>query len=213
VYISDLDPEVLRVLTQRKVVDYLRRRRAAALLRGEYVLEVIEGKSAEVVTPDRPDGVRLDLPPRSTLWGRLEFNLYVAPQPDRPRRVAVAGRAGVAIVDDLCELEEFEGAPWDTDQVSGQIIFEALAQTAGRRAILRDREAFPVFLDAVKGIQPLVNSSTTLEGLPLAEASLPCPIAGMATDPHTPLDRTRQQAPTRCGGDDTISTGTEGAQV
>jgi hypothetical protein len=31
VYISDLDPEVLRVLTQRKVVDYLRRRRAAAL--------------------------------------------------------------------------------------------------------------------------------------------------------------------------------------
>jgi hypothetical protein len=65
VYISDLDPEVLRVLTQRKVVDYLRRRRAAALLRGEYVLEVIEGKSAEVVTPDRPDGVRLDLPPRS----------------------------------------------------------------------------------------------------------------------------------------------------
>jgi hypothetical protein len=33
-----------------------------------------------------------------------------------------------------------EGAPWDTDQVSGQLIFEALAQTAGRRAILRDRE-------------------------------------------------------------------------
>jgi hypothetical protein len=161
VYISDLDPEVLRVLTQRKVVDYLRRRRAAALLRGEYVLEVIEGKSAEVVTPDRPDGVRLDLPPRATLWGRLEFNLYVAPQPDRPRRVAVVGRAGVAIVDDLCELEEFEGAPWDSDQVSGQIIFEALAQTAGRRAILRDREAFPVFIDAVTGIQPLV--ARTLE--------------------------------------------------
>ena len=30
-YISDLDPDVARVLTQRKVVDYLRSRRAAAL--------------------------------------------------------------------------------------------------------------------------------------------------------------------------------------
>ena len=31
VYISDLDPDVLRVLTQRRVVDYLRQRRSAAL--------------------------------------------------------------------------------------------------------------------------------------------------------------------------------------
>lgn len=40
VYISELDPEVLRVLTHRKVVDYLRRRRGPALARGDYAIEV-----------------------------------------------------------------------------------------------------------------------------------------------------------------------------
>ena len=55
VYISEIDPEVARVLTQRKVVDYLRHRRGPALARGDYVIEVQEGRSVEVVTPDKPD--------------------------------------------------------------------------------------------------------------------------------------------------------------
>ena len=42
VYLHDLDPDVLRLLTQRKVVDYLRTA-AAALARGDYVIEVVEG--------------------------------------------------------------------------------------------------------------------------------------------------------------------------
>ncbi|MDQ6946202.1 MAG: hypothetical protein M3256_07990, partial [Actinomycetota bacterium] len=36
VYLLDLEPDVLRMLTQRKVVDYLRRRRGPALARGDY---------------------------------------------------------------------------------------------------------------------------------------------------------------------------------
>lgn len=156
VYISDLDPDVLRVLTLRKVVDYLRRRRAAALTRGDYAIEVIEGGSAEVVTPERPDGLRLDIPPVSTLWGRIEFALYVAPHADRLRRVAIVGRGGTTIVDDMCELEELDAPPWDTDQVAGQIAFDALSQTAGRRAILRDRDAFPVFIDSIRRVEPAV---------------------------------------------------------
>jgi hypothetical protein len=156
VFLSDLDPDVLRVLTPRKVVDYLRRRRGAALARGDYTIEVIEGRHGETVTPDEPEGVRLAIPAHSTLWGRIEFLLYVSPKPDRHRRVAVVGRAGTTIIDDLSELEEFEGPPWDTDQVSGQIVFESLQQTAGRRAILRDREAFPLFVDAVRSIEPAV---------------------------------------------------------
>ena len=59
-------------------------------------------------------------------------------------------------MDDLTELDEFSEHPWDTDQVAGQIVFEALQQSAGRRAILRDREAFPLFLDAVKAVEPAV---------------------------------------------------------
>jgi hypothetical protein len=161
VYLSDLDPDVLRVLTQRKVVDYLRRRRGAALARGDYSIEVVEGRRSELVTPEEPDGIRLAIPPRSTLWGRIECALSVAPHPDPRRRVAVVGRAGTTIVDDRCEVEELDHPPWSSDQVSGQLVFEALQQSAGRRAILRDREAFPVFLDAVLAIEPVV--ARTLE--------------------------------------------------
>ena len=50
-------------------------------------------------------------------------------------------------------------APWTTDQVSGQVVFEALQQSAGRRAILRDREAFPVFVEMIRSIEPAVTAS------------------------------------------------------
>lgn len=106
--------------------------------------------------PEKPDGVRLAIPPRHTLWGRIEFALYVATADGRRRRVAVVGRAGTTVVDDLCELDEFAGHPWDSDQVSGQVVFEALQQTAGRRAILRDREAFPLLVDAIQAVESAV---------------------------------------------------------
>jgi Histidine kinase-, DNA gyrase B-, and HSP90-like ATPase len=156
VYLSDLDPEVLRVLTQRRVVDYLRARRGAALAGGDYELEVVEGRTSEVVLPEKPEGVKLSIPARNTLWGRIEFGLYVSPADGRRRRVSVVGRAGTSILDDLAELEEFAGPPWDSDQVSGRIMFGSLQQTAGRRAILRDRGAFPLFVEAVKAIEPAV---------------------------------------------------------
>lgn len=157
VYISDLDPDVVRMLTMRKVVDYLRRRRGAALARGDYSIEVVEGTRAEMVTPERVEGLRVELPAVTTLWGRLEFALFVTSESERPRRVAIVGRGGTTIIDDICELEEFEVPPWNSNQVAGQIVFEGLAQTAGRRAIVRDREAFPVFLDAVKRIEGAVS--------------------------------------------------------
>jgi len=156
IYLSDLDPDVLRVLTQRKVVDYLRTRRGPALASGDYEIEVVEGRSSEPVLPEKPEGIRLAIPPRNTLWGRIEFALYVTPPDGRRRRVSVVARAGTSVVDDLAEIDEFAGPPWDSDQVSGQVVFGALQQTAGRRAILRDRQAFPLFVDAVKAIEPAV---------------------------------------------------------
>jgi hypothetical protein len=159
VYLSQLDPDVLRVLTQRKLVDYLRNRRGPALARGDYAIEVIEGRHSELVTPERPDGIKLEIPPRHTLWGRIDFALYVAPADEKRRRVAVVGRAGTTIIDDICELEEFDAPPWSSDQIAGQVAFEALQQTTGRRAILRDREAFPVFVDALRSIEPAVTQT------------------------------------------------------
>jgi len=156
VYLAQLDPEVLRMLTQRKVVEYLRRRRGPALARGDYSIEVVEGRSAELVTPEEPEGVRLAIPARATLWGRIEFALYVAADASPSRHVAVVGRAGTTILDHITELEEFDHQPWSSGQVSGQVVFEALHQTAGRRAVLRDGDAFPVFREAVLSVEPLV---------------------------------------------------------
>lgn len=160
VVLSDLEPDVLRVLTQRKVVDYLRGRRGPALARGDYSIEVVEGRSVDVVSPEKPDGLKLDVPARPTLWGRIEFALYVAPPDTRRRRVAVVGRAGTTIVDDIAEIEEFALPPWSSGQVAGEVVFAALQQTAGRRAVLRDRDAFPVFVDAVKAVEPAVRRAT-----------------------------------------------------
>lgn len=156
VYVAALDPEVSRMLTQRKVVDYLRRRRATALARGEYIIEVASGRTVERVTPEKAAGVHLEIPPRNTLWGLIEFSLHVTPRPDAQRRVAAVGRAGTTIVDSITELEEFDHAPWNTGQVGGEVIFEALEQTSGRRAILRDRDAFPLLVDAVASVEPMV---------------------------------------------------------
>ena len=111
VYLSDLDPEVLRVLTQRRVVEYLRSRRGVALANGDYELEVVEGRSSEFVLPEKPEGIKLSIPARHTLWGRIEFVLYVAQSGARRRRVSVVGRAGTSILDDLAELE---GIRWYT---------------------------------------------------------------------------------------------------
>ncbi len=157
VYLAELDREVLRTITQRKVVDYLRRRRSAALEAGEYVIEVQEGRKVELVTPEPPDGLAVSLPAQRTLWGTIEFNLYVAPPNGARRSVTVAGRAGTTILDSIGELEEFSGEPWGSGQVSGRVMYPGLRQTAGRRAILRDDDAFPLFVEAVRAVEPALQ--------------------------------------------------------
>lgn len=159
VFVSELDGEVARVLTQRKVVDYLRRRRGSAIAAGAYSIEVVEGRTGELVTPDEPDGLPIALPAHETLWGRLEFALYVAADVETRRRVAVVGRAGTTIIDDLVELEEFDRPPWTTGHVSGRVSFDPLRQSAGRRAVLRDDEIYPVFRDAVQSVEHVLGTA------------------------------------------------------
>ena len=135
------------MLTQRKVVDYLR----AAPRPGAGRAATTRSRSSraarrELVTPEEPDGVRLAIAAQPTLWGRIEFALYVAAdrRPATPRRGRRAGRH-----DDHRRPRRARrvrpASRGRRGQVSGQIVFEALQQTAGRRAVLRDRDAFPVF--------------------------------------------------------------------
>jgi len=86
VYITDLDAEATRVLTQRKVVDYLRRR-GAAIADGSYTLEVVEGRTGELVTPDESAG----LPSRSRPTTRCG-HVGVRPLRRRGRRSVTARR-------------------------------------------------------------------------------------------------------------------------
>ena len=157
VFVSELDSEASRVLTQRKVVEYMRRRRRAAIAAGAYELEVVEGRTGELVTPDEPAGLPIPLAGHDTLWGKLEFALYVAGDADAGRHVAVVGRAGTTIIDDLTDLEEFDHEPWTSGHLSGRVSFEPLRQSAGRRAILRDDEIYPVFRDAVRSVEPVLT--------------------------------------------------------
>jgi anti-sigma regulatory factor (Ser/Thr protein kinase) len=157
VFISDLDTEAARVLTQRKVVEYMRRRRGAAIAAGTYELEVVEGRTGELVTPDEPAGLPIPLAGHDTLWGKLDFALYVAGDTDSGRHVAVVGRAGTTIIDDLTDLDEFDHEPWTSGHLSGRVSFEPLRQSAGRRAILRDDEIYPVFRDAVRSVEPVLT--------------------------------------------------------
>jgi hypothetical protein len=159
VFISELDAEAARVLTQRKVVDYLRRRRGQAISAGAYTIEVVEGRTGEVVTPDEPDGLALPIAAHETLWGKLEFALYVAADVDPRRRVAVVGRAGTTVIDDLAELDEFDRPPWTGGHLSGRVSFEPLRQSAGRRAVLRDDEIYPVFRDALQSVEPILTAA------------------------------------------------------
>ena len=158
VFISDLDTEAARVLTQRKVVEYLRRRRGAAIAarrlrdrgrRGSYRRARHARRTGRAADPARR---------HDTLWGKLEFALYVAGDTDATRRVAVVGRAGTTIIDDIADLEEFDHEPWTSGHLSGRVSFEPLRQSAGRRAILRDDDIYPVFRDAVRSVEPALDA-------------------------------------------------------
>ncbi len=116
-----LDPEVLRVLTLRKVVDYWRRR--GRLARGDYTIEVIEGRTRRCHAGatggeicHRRAGGRLNSPLRRT---------QVGPWATSSR----GGRGGFHI--ELCELEEFDGT-WNSDQVRTDAFGR---ETAGRREL------------------------------------------------------------------------------
>jgi hypothetical protein len=121
------------------------------------VIEVHEGRSVEIVTAEPLEGIKVQIPSQRTLWGTIEFNLFVGPAGGQRRTVGVVGRANTAVIDDICELEEFAEAPWDLGQVAGWVSFPGLQQTAGRRALLRDREAYPLFDESVRASESAIR--------------------------------------------------------
>ncbi len=153
VYLTGIAKETWRVLTVPKLGEYFRLRRRQALLAGDYVIELVEGHKSMVVRPEIYKGIPYELPPIRTPHGQIRVHLFLWPTPGPGRTVCLVGKGGTTVVEDLGTLDEFARSPWNTGQVQGEVIYPALVQTTGRKAIVRDTPSFPVLMDAIHGLE------------------------------------------------------------
>lgn len=154
VYLLGIDSEASRVLTMKKIADHLKNRYRSALLKGEFNIQICEGKRAEYVRPEKYSGEVFPISRIPTKWGFIDFNLYISPPSSRQRKVALVGEGGATIYDDISDLDEFDHLPWTSNQVEGEIRCPFLKPTTSRiGGVVRHREKFPIFLAAVKSIE------------------------------------------------------------
>jgi len=154
VYLYGITKENWRLFTRIRLRDYFKERRRAALLRGQYRLQIIEGKNAIWVQPDQYAGIPFHVMKKRTPYGAVEFNLYLGrSSAKRKKRIALVGKGGTTIVEDITTIPEFAHFPWTSDKVEGNITFAPLKPTSGRTAVVRDRNKFPAFLKAMKSVE------------------------------------------------------------
>jgi hypothetical protein len=153
VYLTGIGKDTWRVFTISKLAEYFRVRRRQALLTGEYAIELAEGRKALVVRPEVYKGIPFEAAPVRTPFGLIRLHLYLWPTPAAGRSVAVVGKGGTTIVDDLATLDDFAHSPWNTGQVQGEAVFPALEQTTGRKGVVRDAERFPLFARALHDLE------------------------------------------------------------
>ena len=151
VFLSELDPDVLRILTQRKVVDTcgvaaVRRWHEGTTNRGR------RGPLRGAGLPEEPEGVRLAIPARAHACGVASSSLSTWPPDGRRRRVAVVGRAGTTIMDDIAELEEFAGHLDRPGVGPGRVRGPRSRPQAAVRSSAT-ATPFPLFVEAVKAVE------------------------------------------------------------
>ena len=78
--------------------------------------------------------------------------------PAAGRSVALVGKGGTTIVDDLAALDEFAHGPWNTGQVQGEAIFPGLEQTTGRKGVVRDADRFPLLARALQDLEAAITA-------------------------------------------------------
>lgn len=161
VYLTGIGRETWRVFTIPKLTEYFRVRRRQALLAGEYAIELVEGRRIVPVRPEVYRGNPFDVAPVRTPFGVIRLHLYLWPNPAAGRTVALVGKGGTTIVDDLATLDEFSHGPWNTSQVQGEAIFPALEQTTGRKGVVRDAERFPLFVRALQDLEAALTAELT----------------------------------------------------
>lgn len=153
VYLCGIGKDVWRILTPNKLAEYFRIRRRAPLLRGDYRLEIVERRKTMPVQAETYKGIPFPAREAATPYGPVGFHLYLWPTPAQNRSVALIGKGGTTILDDIADLEEFARPPWTLGQVQGDMTFPALEQTTGRKGVMRDAERFPAFEAAVRAFE------------------------------------------------------------
>lgn len=162
VYLYGITKENWRLLSLKRLASYFKERRRAALLRGEYRLQIVQGKQSAWVMPDQYAGSPFHVTTRRTPYGPVKFNLWLGRgSVKRKKRIALIGKGGTTIVEDITSIPEFDGFPWNSDKVEGDITFEPLEQISGRRGVVRDRKKFPEFLEATESVKDELAKEVT----------------------------------------------------
>jgi hypothetical protein len=154
VYFPNIQREIVRVLTRAKLYEHLKNRYRSALLRNEFTIKLYENKQGGLVLPEQYRGEPFTSHQIRTQYGFIELALYIWHSATQRRRVSLVGEGGVTIYDDICEVDEFNCQPWNSDQVEGEIRFSQLRPSTTRRGVVRDSRKFPVFVQALKTIEP-----------------------------------------------------------
>jgi hypothetical protein len=153
VYLTGIGKEVWRVFTLPKLNEYFRVRRRQALLGGEYAIDLVEGRKTLRVRPEVYKGNPFEVPPVRTPFGLIRIHLYLWPTPAAGRAVALVGKGGTTVVDDLAALDEFAHGPWNSGQVQGEVIYPGVEQTTGRKGVVRDADRFPLLVKALRDLE------------------------------------------------------------
>jgi hypothetical protein len=154
VHLMSVHKEIARVLTHAKLYEHLGNRYRSALLRNEFAIQLYENKQGGLVLPDQYRGEPFSIQHIRTQYGFIEIALYIWHSATQRRRVTLVGEGGLTIYDDICELDEFDYQPWNSDQVEGEIRFSKLKPSTTRQGVVRDSRKFPAFVEAVQSIEP-----------------------------------------------------------
>lgn len=86
----------------------------------------------------------------------VRAEIYIAfPKEGESVSVAVC-RRGTRLIKSICELDEFDCYPWNSNRLDGLVDFSALSVPPGtREGIVRD-DAYEVFVGAMKSIEPKI---------------------------------------------------------
>ncbi|MBD3235952.1 MAG: hypothetical protein GF330_04555 [Candidatus Eisenbacteria bacterium] len=160
VVVREVHKEIQNRLTAEKLSRYLgtELRDRIRLTKAQVQIEdkLARGKLVEV-RPREFAGEKLaGIGPIKAGGGTVRFELYVMAD-RRDGRVGVA-RRGTRLLDDVCQLEELNHAPWDTGQMQGLIHFDRLTTApASRRGIIPDAN-LEEFLKTVRFIEDSVSA-------------------------------------------------------